>query len=157
MTSPEKYDAIIIGSGQAGGPLSTALAGDGKKVALIEREHVGGTCINEGCTPTKTMVASARVAYLARRAADYGVGTGRITVDMARVRERKRAIVESFRGGSQRRLEATDGLELVFGEATFTGLREIAVGDRRVSAELVFLNTGGRPAAPEDGLDRLPS
>ena len=76
MTSPEKYDAIIIGSGQAGGPLSTALAGAGKKVALIEREHVGGTCINEGCTPTKTMVASARVAYLARRGEDYGVHYG---------------------------------------------------------------------------------
>ena len=72
----ETYDAIVIGAGQAGGPLSTALAGAGRKTALIEREHVGGTCINEGCTPTKTMVASARVAYLARRAADYGVRTG---------------------------------------------------------------------------------
>src|ERR1700716_3730433 len=99
---PEKthYDAIIIGAGQAGGPLSTALARAGYKTALIEREHVGGTCINEGCTPTKTMVASARVAYLARRAADYGVLTGPISIDMQQVRQRKRDMVESFRSGS---------------------------------------------------------
>src|SRR6476620_8883711 len=104
MTSPKKYDAIIIGAGQAGGPLATALAVAGKKVAIIEREHVGGTCINEGCTPTKTMVASARVAYLAQRGADYGVQTGPIAVDLSRVRQRKRDIVESFRSGSERRL-----------------------------------------------------
>src|ERR1041385_2430502 len=111
------YDDIVIGAGQAGGPLSTALAGAGRKTAVIEREHVGGTCINEGCTPTKTMVASARVAYLARRAADYGVHTGVVTVDMAKVRQRKRDIVESFRGGSQRRIESTDGVDLLMGEA----------------------------------------
>ena len=89
MSTPERYDAIVIGAGQAGGPLSTALARSGRRTALIEREHVGGTCINEGCTPTKTMVASARVAYLARRGADYGVETGPIQVNLARVRERK--------------------------------------------------------------------
>src|SRR2546425_6860437 len=111
----EQYDAIIIGAGQAGGPLSTALARAGWKTAIIERVHVGGTCINEGCTPTKTMVASARVAYLARRAADYGVQTGPVTVDMAVVRQRKRDIVESFRSGSQRRIEETGGVELVMG------------------------------------------
>src|SRR5947209_14908108 len=98
------YDAIVIGSGQAGGPLSTALAKAGRKTAIIEREHVGGTCINEGCTPTKTMVASARVAYLARRAADYGVHTGPVSIDMARVRQRKRDIVDSFRESSERRI-----------------------------------------------------
>ena len=87
-------------------PSSTALARSGRRTALIEREHVGGTCINEGCTPTKTMVASARVAYLARRGGDYGVSTGPVTVDMGRVRERKRAIVKSFRAGSLRRIEA---------------------------------------------------
>src|ERR671924_887476 len=95
------YDAIVIGAGQSGGPLSTALARAGRRTAIMEREHVGGTCINEGCTPTKTMVASARVAYLARRGADYGVRTGPVSVDLARVRERKQSIVESFRGGSQ--------------------------------------------------------
>src|SRR5205807_9700774 len=103
MTLTKHYDAIVIGAGQAGGPLSTALAHAGWKTALIEREHVGGTCINEGCTPTKTMVASARVAYLARRGADYGVQTGPVTVDMTRVRQRKRDIVTSFRNGSQGR------------------------------------------------------
>src|SRR5437870_5589562 len=99
-----QYDAIVVGSGQAGGPLSTALAKAGYRTALIEREHVGGTCINEGCTPTKTMVASARVAYLARRAADYGVKVDAIDIDMLRVRQRKREIVESFRSGSERRI-----------------------------------------------------
>src|SRR6266568_5792085 len=102
-----EYDAIIIGAGQAGGPLSTALAQAGQKTAIIERIHVGGTCINEGCTPTKTMVASGRVAYLARRAADYGVQTGKISVDLEKVRQRKRDIVDSFRNGSQKRLEKT--------------------------------------------------
>ena len=104
MNATESYDAIIIGSGQAGGPLAGALARAGWKTALVERKHVGGTCINEGCTPTKTMVASARVAYLARRAADYGVRTGPVSVDLRKVRQRKRDIVESFRGGSQRRM-----------------------------------------------------
>src|SRR2546429_7223536 len=105
------YDAIIIGAGQAGGPLSTTLAQAGWKTAIIERIHVGGTCINEGCTPTKTMVASARVAYLARRGADYGVHTGPVTVDMVKVRQRKRDIVDSFRGASERQLTSGAGLD----------------------------------------------
>src|SRR3981081_3668224 len=83
------YDAIVIGAGQSGGPLRTALARAGQRTVLIEREHIGGTCINEGCTPTKTMVASARVAYLTRRAADYGVRTGPVSIDMVRVRQRR--------------------------------------------------------------------
>src|ERR1051325_2643419 len=102
--SVEDYDDIVIGSGQAGGPLPTTLARAGRRTAIVERERVGGPCINEGCTPTKTMVASARVPYLARRAADYGVVTGPVTVDMKRVRQRKRDIVESFRTGSQQRI-----------------------------------------------------
>src|SRR6266498_3835369 len=106
----EAYDAIVIGAGQAGGPLSTALARAGRGTALIERAHVGGTCINEGCTPTKTMIASGRVAYLARRAADYGVPVGPVSVDMAKVRARKRATVESFRDHSQSKLEKTENL-----------------------------------------------
>src|ERR671934_1823809 len=113
----EHYDDIVIGAGQSGGPLSTALARAGRKVAIVEREHIGGTCINEGCTPTKTMVASARVAYLARRAADYGVTIGGdISINMPRVRQRKREIVEQFRTSSQRRIESTPGVDLVFGE-----------------------------------------
>ena len=158
MHAPERFDAIVIGSGQAGGPLATALAGAGRRTLLIERSHVGGTCVNEGCTPTKTMVASARVAYLARRGADYGVRTGEVRVDLARVRERKRDIVASFRDGSQRRLESTPGLELVFGEARFTAPRTVAVGGRRVEADQVFVNTGCRPAAPEvEGLAAVDS
>ena len=87
MPDATHYDVLIIGSGQAGGPLASAFAGAGHKTAIIEREHIGGTCINEGCTPTKTMVASARVAYLARRAADYGVQTEPVSVDMTVVRK----------------------------------------------------------------------
>src|ERR1700724_3249316 len=115
MTKTTQYAAIVIGAGQAGGPLSTALANAGWKTALVERVHVGGTCINEGCTPTKTMVASARVAYLARRGADYGVQTGSVSLDLKRVRQRKRAIVDKFRNGSQARLEKTENLDLIFG------------------------------------------
>jgi pyruvate/2-oxoglutarate dehydrogenase complex dihydrolipoamide dehydrogenase (E3) component len=115
MHQSQNYDAIIIGSGQGGTPLSLTLAQAGWHTALVEREHVGGTCVNEGCTPTKTMVASGRVAYLARRASDYGVHTGPIRVDLGRVRQRKRDIVTSFRNGSQGRIEKAANLELIFG------------------------------------------
>src|ERR671928_1453177 len=101
----EHYDAVVIGAGQAGVPLATTLAKAGRKTALVEREHVGGTCINEGCTPTKTMVASAKVAYFDRRSADYGIQNGPVTVDMTKVRRRKRDLVESFRSGNERRIE----------------------------------------------------
>src|SRR5438067_2079948 len=142
-----QYDAIVIGAGQAGGPLSTALARAGWKTALIERIHVGGTCINEGCTPTKTMVASARVAYLARRAADYGVHTGPISIDMTVVRQRKRNIVDSFRSGSEKRIESTEGVDLLRGEAHFIGPKELEVrltnGEtRHISANTFFINAG---------------
>src|SRR5258707_13560174 len=99
MSPLSHYDAIVIGSGQGGTPLCRALAEAGMRTALVEREHVGGTCVNEGCTPTKTMVASARVAYLSRRAADYGVHTGPIAVHRERVRQRKSDIVNIFRNG----------------------------------------------------------
>src|SRR5271156_6322256 len=112
----DRYDAIVIGSGQAGMPLSIALAEAGRKTALVERQHVGGTCINVGCTPTKTMVASARIAYLARRAADYGIHCGPVNVDMAQIRQRKQKIVNDFRSGDERRLEDAKNVELIFGE-----------------------------------------
>src|SRR5262249_53805821 len=114
MAASEKYDAIVLGSGQAGTPLSSALASAGMRTALIERSHVGGTCINEGCTPTKTMVASGRVAYLARRAADYGVNIGPVSIDLKKVRQRKRDIVDSFRNGSQKGVESAKNLDLIF-------------------------------------------
>jgi pyruvate/2-oxoglutarate dehydrogenase complex dihydrolipoamide dehydrogenase (E3) component len=162
MTTPQQYDAIIIGSGQAGTPLSTALAEAGMRTALIERIHVGGTCVNEGCTPTKTMVASGRVAYLARRAADYGVHTGPISIDLQKVRERKRNIVDSFRNGSQGRIEKTANLELIFGEASFSGPKTVNVrlqdgSERSVSAQRIFINAGTRAGRPKlDGLDAVP-
>src|SRR5438034_11358975 len=101
MPEPKQYDAIVIGTGQGGKPLAVALAKAGWKTAVIERLHIGGTCINVGCTPTKTMVASGRVAYLARRAADYGVHAGKITVKLAEVRRRKQSVVDDFRGSGQ--------------------------------------------------------
>jgi pyruvate/2-oxoglutarate dehydrogenase complex dihydrolipoamide dehydrogenase (E3) component len=158
----KNFDAIVIGSGQGGTPLCQALANAGMRTALVEREHVGGTCINEGCTPTKTMVASARVAYLARRGADYGVHTGELKIDLARVRERKRAIVESFRNGSQSRIEKTEKLELIFGEAEFTGpktirLRKKGGGELALAANQIFINAGCRPSVPRiSGLSEVP-
>ncbi len=161
MNTVEKYDALIIGSGQAGTPLSMALAGAGMRTVLIERKHVGGTCVNEGCTPTKTMVASGRVAYLARRAADYGVQTGPISVDLAKVRQRKRKIVDSFRNGSQSKIEKTPNLDLIFGDASFSGPKTVAVrlqdgGQRTISAKYIFINAGTRASRPKlDGLDKV--
>ena len=163
MVQSAMYDAIVIGAGQAGGPLSTALAGAGMKTALIEQEHVGGTCINEGCTPTKTMVASARVAYLARRAADYGVHTGSISIDMTVVRQRKRNIVESFRSSSERRIEGTPGVDLFMGQARFISPKKLEVilssGEtHQLSAENIFINAGARPAQPDlDGAEQVPT
>jgi len=161
VTTTTHYDAIVIGAGQSGGPLSTALAQAGWKTAIIERIHVGGTCINEGCTPTKTMVASARVAYLARRGADYGVHTGPVTVDMIKVRQRKRDIVDSFRNSSQRSIESTEGVDLLMGEAHFTGPKELEVrltnGEtRQLTANSIFINAGDRPSKPSlEGLDSV--
>jgi len=162
MTTPQQYDAIVIGAGQAGTPLSMALAEAGMRTALVERKHVGGTCINEGCTPTKTMVASGRVAYLARRAADYGVHTGPISIDLAKVRQRKRNIVDSFRNGSQSRIEKTANLELIFGEAAFSASKTVTVrtndgGQRVLSANYIFINAGTRASRPKlEGLDTVP-
>lgn len=163
MANPQQYDAIVIGAGQAGGPLATALAQAGKQTALIEREHVGGTCINVGCTPTKTMVASARVAYLARRAAEYGVVTGDISINLETVRERKRAMVESFRSGSQHQIEATEGVDLLMGEASFVESHVLQVqvngGEAvQLTAETIIINAGGRNALPPiDGIEQGPT
>jgi pyruvate/2-oxoglutarate dehydrogenase complex dihydrolipoamide dehydrogenase (E3) component len=163
MAQTVSYDAIIIGSGQAGGPLSTALAQAGWKTTLIEGEHVGGTCINEGCTPTKTMVASARVAYLARRGADFGVHTTPVTVDMTKVRQRKRDIVESFRNSGQHRIESTEGVDLLLGHASFRGPKVLEVrlssGEtRQLTSNTIFINAGARPAKPTlAGIENVPT
>jgi pyruvate/2-oxoglutarate dehydrogenase complex dihydrolipoamide dehydrogenase (E3) component len=159
----KEYDAIVIGAGQAGGPLSTALAQAGHNTAIIERVHVGGTCINEGCTPTKTMVASARVAYLTRRAADYGVEVGPVSIDMKVVRKRKRDIVESFRTGSERRIVSAEGDNLLMGEARFIEPKVVEVrlnsGEiRTLTAKNIFINAGDRPSIPPiDGIKNVPT
>src|SRR5215218_3373611 len=158
----QHYDAVVIGAGQAGVPLATTLAMEGRRIALVEREHVGGTCINEGCTPTKTMVASAKVTYYGRRSADYGVGDGQVNVDMVAARQRKRNIVKSFRSGGERRLHDA-GVDLIMGEARFTGPKELEVrlnsgGTTRLSADNIFINPGARPANPPiEGLDSVPA
>jgi pyruvate/2-oxoglutarate dehydrogenase complex dihydrolipoamide dehydrogenase (E3) component len=158
----QHYDAVVIGAGQAGVPLATTLAKAGRKTALVEREHVGGTCINEGCTPTKTMVASAKVAYFDRRSADYGVSNGQVAVDMVKVRQRKRDIVDSFRSGAEKRL-ADAGVGLIRGEARFAGPKELEVNLNsgqtvRLTADTIFINTGARPANPPvEGLDSVPA
>ncbi len=162
MTAADHYQSIVIGSGQGGTPLCRALAEAGQRTALIEREHVGGTCINEGCTPTKTMVASARVAYQAQRGPNYGVHTGDIRIDLQRVRQRKRDIVDRFRNGSQARLEKTQNLDVVFGEASFTAPKSLCVRlkdgtQRTLSADRIFINAGCRPAVPAlEGLKDVP-
>ena len=163
MTSSVKkihYDAAVIGSGQGGNPLAHFLAKEGYKTALIEKEHVGGTCVNEGCTPTKTMVASARVAYMADRAEDYGVHTGNVELDLSEVRERKRKIVESFRKGNLKRIKEEPGLDLIRGVASFTGPYKLRVSreanEKKIKAEKIFIDTGTRPTAPPiEGLENL--
>jgi pyruvate/2-oxoglutarate dehydrogenase complex dihydrolipoamide dehydrogenase (E3) component len=166
MAGAERYDAIVIGTGQGGAPLARALAAAGRTTAIIESGQVGGTCVNVGCTPTKTMVASARVAYLARRASAYGVRAGRVTVDMARVRQRKQRMVEAWRAGSERGLRRAAGLDLVRGEAHFAGPHAVAVAPARgqartLVADQIFINTGARPARPPipglDGVSALDS
>ncbi len=162
MTETRHYDAAVIGTGQGGKPLATALAGAGYKTVIIERGNVGGSCVNEGCTPTKTMVASARAAYLARRASDYGVETGPVNVDIKKVRQRKRDIVQTFRGGGEKQLQSTEDLDFLRGEASFAGPKELEVdlngdGNLRVSADKIFINTGTRPSAPPvEGLEDVP-
>lgn len=158
----DSFDTLIIGAGQAGKPLALELARAGRTVALVEREHVGGTCINVGCTPTKTMVASARVAYLARRAADFGVRASAVEMDMAKVVQRKREIVERFRKYGTQTVQRTANLELIYGVARFVSAREVEValadgGTRRVAAERIVINTGGRPAVPPvPGVNKVP-
>jgi pyruvate/2-oxoglutarate dehydrogenase complex dihydrolipoamide dehydrogenase (E3) component len=159
----DHYDAIIIGSGQAGNPLAKAFGQAGWNTALIERAYIGGTCINYGCTPTKTMFNSARVAYLARRAADYGVHHGEVTVSMREVRERKQRVVDSFRESGLNGIERAENLRLFWGDARFTGPHEIEIrqsdgATRSLTADRIFINTGGRPAILQlSGIDTVPA
>jgi len=150
----KKYDAIIIGAGQAGTPLAKKLAQAGKKTAIIEKRYVGGTCINDGCTPTKTWVASAKMAYMAANSTHLGINIKDFSVDMPKVLERKADIVYQFRAGSQNGLEETKGVDLIFGEASFTGKKSIKVklADGtylELQADLIFINAGTKTAIPD--------
>jgi pyruvate/2-oxoglutarate dehydrogenase complex dihydrolipoamide dehydrogenase (E3) component len=157
----EQYDVLILGSGQAGNPLSSDFVKAGRRVALIERAEVAGTCINSGCTPTKTMVASAQRAWQVRHAGELGIEVGSLRVNMEQVRARKRKIVEQFRTSSEKRF-ASGQPELVRGEARFVGAKEIVValkagGERRLAAETIVINTGDSPTVPKiAGLSGVP-
>ncbi|TCP92852.1 pyruvate/2-oxoglutarate dehydrogenase complex dihydrolipoamide dehydrogenase (E3) component [Sphingomonas sp. PP-CE-1A-559] len=143
------FDAIIIGAGQAGPPLAGRLTAAGMTVALIERKLVGGTCVNTGCMPTKTLVASAYAAHLARRAEDFGIATGDVTVDMLAVAARARKVVMDARSGNERWLENMAGLTFLRGHARLTGPRTIAVDGEETTAPRIFLNVGGRAIVPD--------
>ena len=152
------FDAIIIGTGQAGPALARRLVAAGWKVAIIERKLFGGTCINTGCTPTKTLVASAYAAHLARRAADYGVIIpGAVSVDMKAVKARKDAVVGASRSGIERSLKALEGCTVYEGHARFVGPKEVGVGDEVLRADRIFINVGGRALVPPiPGLEQAP-
>lgn len=161
--STRRYDAVVVGTGQPGKPLATTLARAGLETAIIERGRVGGTCVVTGCTPSKTMLASARVAALARRAHGYGVSTGEVSVDLARVRARKRRVVDEFSRSGRESLVESDGVTLYRGTARFVEERTLAVeapdGDSadRLVGERVFLDVGARPRIPPiPGLDEVP-
>ncbi|WP_420140690.1 FAD-containing oxidoreductase [Sphingomonas sp.] len=152
-----RFDAIIVGAGQAGPALAGRLTGAGMTVALIERHLVGGTCVNTGCKPTKTLVASAYAAHLARRGADYGVRTGPVTIDMPTVAARAQTVIHDSRKGNEDWLAAMDGLTLIRGHARFEGPHTIRVGDELLEAPRIFLNVGGRAAVPDlSGIGDVP-
>src|SRR6267378_2959416 len=153
-----KFDVIVVGSGQAGVPLATRLARTGKQVMLAERAELGGTCVNAGCTPTKTMIASARAAHVARTAARLGVRAGPVEVDLPAVVDRKDDIVRKWREKVEKRLRSGgDKLTLVRGQARFTGERRIEVAGQHHTAEIVVLDVGARPVTPPlDGLESVP-
>ena len=139
------YDAIVIGTGQAGPTLAADLAGAGKRVAIVERHRFGGTCVNVGCIPTKALVASARAAHVARRAAEYGVVIdGEVRVDMTRVKARKDAIVRQSNEGLERWLKGLDNCTVFEGHARFETPHQIRVGDQLLDADQIFVNVGAR-------------
>ena len=151
------YDAVVIGTGQAGPPLAVRLANAGMKVAIIERKLFGGTCVNTGCIPTKTLVANARAAHIARRLAEYGVMIdSSVIVDMKKVKERKDAIVRRSNEGVEKRLKSTENLAVYEGHARFEGTRRIRVGDELLEADKLFINVGARASTPPlPGLDQV--
>ena len=153
----ETFDSIVVGAGQAGPAMAARLAASGERVALIERDQMGGTCVNTGCTPTKTLVASAHAAWLAREGERYGITTGTVTVDATRVRARKDAVVLAARENVTRWMETTAGITVIRGHARFTGPHTVAVGDRHLQAARIFVNVGARAVVPPvPGIDTVP-
>lgn len=153
---PEQFDAIFIGAGQAGPFLLAELAKAGMRCVLIERDRLGGTCVNTGCMPTKTLVASARTAHVARRARDFGVDVGPVTVDMKRVRERAATVSANARSGLDSWLGSIDNVTVIHGHARFSGPSTVRVADRELTAPRIFLNVGARPARPAmPGIDAV--
>ena len=146
---PERFDAIIVGAGQAGPPLAGRLTAAGQTVAVIERKLVGGTCVNYGCIPTKTLVASAHAAHLARRGGDFGIGTGDVSIDMAAVKARKDKISGGDREGLESWLAGMEGATLIRGHARFEDPHTLRVDDRLLEADRIFLNVGGRAVVPD--------
>jgi pyruvate/2-oxoglutarate dehydrogenase complex dihydrolipoamide dehydrogenase (E3) component len=152
-----KYDAIIIGSGQAGNPLAYRFADLGWSVALIEKKNLGGTCINVGCTPTKTMVHRAQVAHYARNAARWGVNASSVSIDLAKIVGQKDEVVLNFRGGQQKQVEKRANIRLYRGHARFVGPHQLKVADDLLESEKIFIDTGGRPNLPSiPGLENVP-
>jgi pyruvate/2-oxoglutarate dehydrogenase complex dihydrolipoamide dehydrogenase (E3) component len=150
------FDAIIVGAGQAGPPLAGRLTAAGQRVAIVERKLIGGTCVNNGCIPTKTLVASAHAAHLAHRSAEYGVATGSVSVDMAKVKARKDGIMLADRKGVEDWLEGMDGCTVFRGHARFTDPHTLRVGDEELHGDRIFLNVGGRAVVPSiPGLDEV--
>ncbi len=151
------FDAIVIGAGQAGPSLAARLAGTGMQVAMVERKLFGGTCVNTGCIPTKTLVASAYAAHLARRAADYGVSTGPVTVDMKAVKARKDSVSERSRTGVEGWLKSTPNLAVFEGPARFESPVTVRVGSDLLTAPKIFINVGGRASVPDmPGIHEIP-
>ncbi|HLK17848.1 MAG TPA: FAD-containing oxidoreductase [Bryobacteraceae bacterium] len=152
-----RYDAVVIGTGQAGPSLARALAAKGTKVAIIERKLFGGTCVNVGCIPTKTMVASAYAAHMARRAADFGVDARNVSVDMKRVKARKDAISGQSRVAVESSLRKQENCTVYTGHARFESAHEVSVGAERLSADKIFINVGARASVPKlAGVDQVP-
>jgi len=153
----KSYDAIVIGTGQSGPFLAIRMAKLGRNVAIIERHLFGGTCVNTGCIPTKTLVASARVAHVARRAAEFGVNIGPVSVDMKKVKARKDEIQRPSQIGAEKRLREQPNCDVYKGQARFESAHVIAVGDDRLTSEQIFINVGGRATIPPiRGLDQVP-
>lgn len=144
----ESFDAIVIGAGQAGPAIAARCGAAGMRVALVERHLLGGTCVNSGCYPTKTLIASARAIHMARRGAEFGFETGPLRVDMPRVHARMEAIVGAARASLEQWVRGMPGVEWITGQARFVGERQVAVGDRLLAAKEVFINVGGRASRP---------